>query len=217
MVVIARCGCSSDRCGCNFVAGNGVAISGAGSPSNPYVVSAEGGDNGGGGVQRLVGEIVAYGGSTAPAGWLICNGAAVSRTLYADLFAVIGVDFGAGDGSTTFNLPAAQGRTLQGPTNAAPRGTTGGSATATLDSTNVPSHTHPLSTAGNHRHDLDLSTAVGDTGANVPTGTVVRDRGSNAAVEPAGDHTHVVGANTGGGQPFSIVSPFVSVNMLIKT
>ena len=43
--------------------------------------------------------------SGVPTGWLECNGQAVSRTTYADLFAAIGTDFGVGDGSTTFNLP----------------------------------------------------------------------------------------------------------------
>ena len=51
------------------------------------------------------GSILPYGGSTAPAGWLICNGGAISRTTYENLFAVIGTSYGAGDGSTTFNLP----------------------------------------------------------------------------------------------------------------
>ncbi len=45
-------------------------------------------------------------------GWLLCNGTAVSRTTYADLFALIGTAFGVGDGSTTFNLPDCRGRTL---------------------------------------------------------------------------------------------------------
>lgn len=51
------------------------------------------------------GLILPYGGSTVPDGWLLCNGGAISRTTYADLFAVIGTKYGAGDGSTTFNLP----------------------------------------------------------------------------------------------------------------
>lgn len=51
------------------------------------------------------GSILPYGGSTVPAGWLLCNGGAISRTKYADLFAVIGTKYGAGDESTTFNLP----------------------------------------------------------------------------------------------------------------
>ena len=52
-----------------------------------------------------LGVILPFGGSVAPKGFLICDGSAVSRTTYADLFAVIGTKFGSGDGSTTFNLP----------------------------------------------------------------------------------------------------------------
>lgn len=52
-----------------------------------------------------IGGIVGYGGTVAPPGWLACNGAAISRRIYAALFSVIGTTFGAGDGSTTFELP----------------------------------------------------------------------------------------------------------------
>lgn len=52
-----------------------------------------------------IGVIQAFGGSAAPNGWLLCQGQALSRTEYAELFAVIGTNFGSGDGSTTFNLP----------------------------------------------------------------------------------------------------------------
>ena len=61
-----------------------------------------------------VGEVTAYAGSSAPTGWLICDGSAVSRTTYATLFAIIGTVFGAGDGSTTFNLPNAKGSVIAG-------------------------------------------------------------------------------------------------------
>lgn len=53
----------------------------------------------------IVGTIKGYNGATPPSGWLFCDGSAVSRTTYADLFAVIGTNYGAGDGTTTFNLP----------------------------------------------------------------------------------------------------------------
>ena len=63
-----------------------------------------------------VGTIQAYGGASSaiPQGWLYCNGAAVSRTTYAELFAVIGTSFGAGNGSTTFNIPDLRGEFLRG-------------------------------------------------------------------------------------------------------
>lgn len=62
------------------------------------------------------GAIMAFGVTTIPDGWLLCNGANVSRTTYADLFSAIGTRFGAGDGSTTFTLPNLDGRFLQGAT-----------------------------------------------------------------------------------------------------
>lgn len=56
------------------------------------------------------GAIMPYGGSAAPTDWLLCDGGAVSRTTYAALFTAIGTAYGAGDGSTTFNLPDLRGR-----------------------------------------------------------------------------------------------------------
>lgn len=61
-----------------------------------------------------IGAILAFGGTSAPAGWLLCQGQAVSRTTYAALFAVIGTAYGAGDGSTTFNIPDGREVTLKG-------------------------------------------------------------------------------------------------------
>lgn len=68
-------------------------------------------EKGGGGV---VGSIIPYGASTIPSGYLLCDGSAVSRTLYPDLFSVIGTNWGVGDGSTTFNLPDLRGRFMRG-------------------------------------------------------------------------------------------------------
>uniref|UniRef100_A0AAU8AWP3 Tail collar protein n=1 Tax=Dulem virus 29 TaxID=3145747 RepID=A0AAU8AWP3_9CAUD len=51
------------------------------------------------------GMMIPYGGNNAPQGWLKCDGSAISRETYADLFAVIGTKYGSGDGSTTFNIP----------------------------------------------------------------------------------------------------------------
>lgn len=64
----------------------------------------------------LPGTLIHYAGRTVPSGWLICNGANVSRTDYAALFAAIGTTYGAGDGSSTFNLPNLNGRFLEGTT-----------------------------------------------------------------------------------------------------
>jgi microcystin-dependent protein len=58
---------------------------------------------------QFPGVVTMFGGATIPGGWLLCDGSAVSRTTYATLFAVIGTTYGAGDGSTTFNLPDFRG------------------------------------------------------------------------------------------------------------
>jgi microcystin-dependent protein len=60
------------------------------------------------------GMISSFCASSAPTGWLQCNGAAVSRTTYSDLFAAIGTVYGTGDGSTTFNVPEMRGEFLRG-------------------------------------------------------------------------------------------------------
>ena len=61
-----------------------------------------------------IGSYIQFAGSQAPVGFLVCNGGAVSRTTYSELFAVIGTTYGSGDGSTTFNLPNLTDRFLQG-------------------------------------------------------------------------------------------------------
>ena len=63
-----------------------------------------------------IGSYIQFAGSQAPAGFLVCNGGAISRTTYSQLFAVIGTTYGSGDGSTTFNLPNLIDRFLQGST-----------------------------------------------------------------------------------------------------
>lgn len=75
-------------------------------------IRAENVGTGGGGDSTPIGTIEAFSGSTAPNGYLMCDGSAVSRNAYADLFAVIGTTYGSGDGSTTFNLPNLKGRTI---------------------------------------------------------------------------------------------------------
>jgi microcystin-dependent protein len=68
----------------------------------------------GGGGSTPVGGVLAFAGSSAPTGYLLCDGSAVSRTTYSALFAVIGITHGQGNGTTTFNLPDYRGRFLRG-------------------------------------------------------------------------------------------------------
>ena len=84
-----------------------------------------------------VGAIKPWAAAAAPDGYLLCNGAAVSRTTYADLFAVIGTTYGAGDGSTTFAVPQLQGKMPQGyDGNTYNLAGTGGANTVTVSVTN---------------------------------------------------------------------------------
>ena len=79
-----------------------------------------------------------------PDKWLWCNGAAVSRTTYADLFAVVGIGYGAGDGSTTFNIPDLRERFLYGAQSQMTGlvGAHGGEQSHTLTTAEMPSHSH---------------------------------------------------------------------------
>lgn len=67
-----------------------------------------------GGTNLYAGLILPYGGGSSPVGYLLCDGAAISRTTYSDLFTAIGTAFGAGDGSTTFNIPDLRGKFIRG-------------------------------------------------------------------------------------------------------
>ena len=97
----------------------------------------------------LTGSIVMFAGSTAPQGWLLCDGSAVSRSTYSALFDVIGTNYGEGDESTTFNLPDLTGRVAIGSSLNHPSTSTGGEETHVLTSQEIPSHSHVV---GQHGH-----------------------------------------------------------------
>jgi len=88
----------------------------------------------------LPGSIVYHAKNAAPAGYLKCNGAAVSRTTYADLFTEIGTTFGAGDGSTTFNLPELRGEGIRGWDDS--RGIDSGRTFGSAQAQALPTHRH---------------------------------------------------------------------------
>ena len=136
------------------------------------------------------GAIVAYGGSAAPNGWLLCDGSAVSRTTYADLFAVLGTSHGAGDGSTTFNLPDLRDRFVRGKGASSAIGDTGGAAT--------------------HVHAVGLS--VGTSGTNArETGDTLTPDASPVSGHLTVDHYHSASVSGDSGSASSLPPLLVEV------
>ena len=153
-----------------------------------------------------IGAILEWPSDTIPTNWLLCNGQAVSRTEYSELFKVIGTTYGAGDGSTTFNVPDRRGNTAIGKddsdTDFNTLGKTGGAKKRTLVLANIPSHTHTF-TGTAHTHTLNGHThSVGahSHGLNSHTHSIPALSGT---AKSAGSHSHSVrslanAANTGG-------------------
>jgi microcystin-dependent protein len=127
-----------------------------------------------------------------PTGWLICRGGAVSRSVYSDLFALIGTTYGSGNGSTTFTLPNFQGRVPIGMASTYALGAIGGYTTHTLTTNEMPAHTHTYT-----RPDNGLSSLTGNT--------ALRDRSPGAAT-----------GSTGGGAAHNNMQPYLSINYIIK-
>ena len=130
--------------------------------------------------------------NTAPTGWLICNGSAISRSVYADLFAVLGTTYGAGDGSTTFNLPDLRQRFPLGKA-ASGTGATLGATGGSIDHTHgVPAHYHGMGTGATLSVDINHDHGSFTSGAGSAHNHGITDSG----------HTHNIWTNTdvpGGG------------------
>lgn len=109
-----------------------------------------------------VGAVMAFARSTAPTGWLKCNGAAVSRTTYAALFSAIGTTWGNGDGSTTFNLPDLRGEFVRGWDDS--RGVDVGRLFGSTQSADLASHTHAVSPPSAAGEGGQGATATGTLG-----------------------------------------------------
>ncbi len=138
-----------------------------------------------------VGTINMYAGATTdvPSGWLLCDGSAVSRTTYAQLFAVLDTEYGVGDGASTFNLPnfVTDNKFPRAATNDAGRGTTGGASDVTLTSaqSGAPAHTHSITDPG-HSHTLKIPSNTNAHSTNPLNGTTQGVVGSSTGGSTTG-------------------------------
>ena len=137
----------------------------------------EGGSGGGSRIE--IGTIFQYPGTTAPTNYMICDGSTISRTTYADLFAVIGTTYGAGDGSTTFNIPDLKGKVVVGldsnDTDFDTLGETGGEKTHKLGISELPKST-PTFRSGN---DGNFNMTYVGTNGNFTADTITQTNQNN--------------------------------------
>ena len=179
-----------------------------------------------GGIESAMppGMVVPFACTTVPDGWLICIGQAESRTTYAALYACIGDIYGAGDGSTTFNLPDMRGQFLRGwsfggqPDPGRTYGSNQGDDNKEHShATVVQPHGHTATSAGAHTHAIG-ATAQGGTGGVVTSAIT----GTSGQMATAGDHTHPISTadvdvqlNTSGGTESRPLN--VAMNYCVKT
>ncbi len=131
------------------------------------------------------GTILDFGGPTAPAGWTECDGSAISRTTFASLFAAIGTTWGAGNGTTTFNVPDLRRRTTVGRGGvgtgilANTIGSTGGEEAHAQTASELAAHNHTVNDPG-HNHTVNDPTHNHTQNSHAHGGTYVFDSGSTS-------------------------------------
>jgi microcystin-dependent protein len=164
------------------------------------------------------GAVFPFAGTTAPSGYLLCDGTAVSRTTYSALFAVTSTTYGVGDGSTTFNTPDLRTRVPVGKNSTGTfniLGKIGGEETVTLTSSQIPAHSHSFK-GGSH-------TWYWGQGATTNSVYIPSNPGVTAGTPPGNEAQTSQGIwnstsdNTGGGSSHNNLQPYITLNYIIKT
>ena len=200
----------------NTSIGGTVTISGANlaAPNAKVCASAYYGDGSNLTGAMPTGAILPYGASVAPSGYVLCNGTAISRSTYSDLFGVVGTKYGVGDGSSTFNVPDTRGRFLAGwdagtsvltsvtvsMITGASIGNTGGTQAVALAVAQIPSHQHHMWVSGSGSEE---GSETGVAGFSSQT-----DWGAISSVSTG---------STGGSGSHSNIPPSLIINYIIKT
>ena len=142
-----------------------------------------------------VGGLMPYAGATSPEGWLLCDGSAINRTTYANLFALIGTTYGSGNGTTTFNVPDMRSRMPIG----AGAGTgltsralaaTGGAESVVIASGNLPLHQHTTA----HTHGTTIATTTALTATGAPSDNTTAGPSDNTTAGPSDNTTSDYGS-----------------------
>ena len=154
-----------------------------------------------------------------PSGWLPCDGGVVSRTTYANLFQAIGIGYGPGDGSTTFNLPDFRDRSPMGAGLAGIQGEPltgvsgqplpfGGAATHTLLVGEMPAHPHDMT----HTHQIDVTNDITSGAQYVSVGA---DNGGTIGTSPTSGASPSLTGIAGNGLPHNNLHPYFAVTYMI--
>lgn len=177
--------------------------------------------SGGGGDFTPIGSGMDFYGQVPPENYMFANGAAISRTEYPELFEIIGTTYGAGDGSTTFNLPDKRERVSvmykSGSTNGTSGatlgtlGAKGGEFKHTQTVNEMPSHTHIQNA---HTHNVPVHNSTN----NYTNGISKEDADQSAGVSfnITSGSTTATNQNTGGGAAMNIMQPYLVCNYIIK-
>ena len=163
---------------------------------------APGSSSGSGAIDCEPGKIFAYAGSGTPQGALRCNGQEVSRTTYSELFDTIGIRYGDGDGSTTFNLPNISSRTIIGESGSYELGTVGGEESHKLTVAEMPSHLHSWKGVNTGSDTTSGSYNIALFGIDSADAYQAQGKGGQPA---------------GGDQPHNNMQPYIVVNRWHRT